>query len=974
MNGDGRQAFGNERCENDERTFSSNSSFIVSEDFCTVLYSNVDILADYKKQELFSRIQEIKPSIIALNEILPKYCSSVPSVNEYDIPGFEKFVNDKPKRGCILYVEHELNAKPCDILNETDFEESVWCEFKSPNDENVLLGCIYRSGQSSKENRQKLFQLLKHDEIKKYHKVCIMGDFNFSSVNWNGQWTNEEDNEVIENIRDAFLIQKLSRTTKHRNGQQSTMPDLILVNENNLISNIDHRAPLGLSDHEVLIFQMYVAKTKLNQEDCFKYNLRKGNYNNLRQEGRETDWSTLDDMDVNSCWSHVRDWVQSGMDRHIPKVTVKKSVNTSKTKPKWMDRKNLRQIKKKYNAFKRYLETRSGIDYQRYIIERNLSKRMIKNAKRGYETKIAYQAKSNPKNFWKYVQEKMKINTSINALKTDSGQMAVTDSEKAETLNNFFSSVFTRENLDNLPQMTKSLNLEGISLSEIRVTPMVVEAKLKNLDPSKAQGPDKIPAKILKELCKELSIPFSILFNKSLEKGRIPDDWKTADVVAIFKKGSKQDPSNYRPVSLTCVICKVLESIVRDVIVTYFNDFKIFADCQHGFRSKRSCMTQLIQVMDDLTVLTDDRKAIDIVYLDFRKAFDSVPHKRLLIKLKNYGIHGSLLDWISDFLTDRRQRVRVGSTFSSDKPVLSGIPQGSILGPVLFTIFINDLPEVISNTCKIFADDTKIYGDSENHSSIQRDLNNVQDWSNKWNLYFNVQKCKVMHIGKKNPLKDYTMGESNEPIQKCSEEKDLGVIFDSNLSFDPHIQKAISKSNQMIGLIRRSFSFMDKNMFLKLYKALIRPHIEYGNVIWYPLLKRQSSSVEKVQRRATLILPECRNMTYNERLSYLGLPSLKARRVRGDLIQTYKIFHQVDDIAFNSLFHLTKSDITRGNAGKLFVNFSKTNLRKNSFANRVIGMWNSLPTNVKLSNTINNFKSLLDADANFKNIVYDFDD
>ena len=181
----------------------------------------------------------------------------------------------------------------------------------------------------------------------------------------------------------------------------------------------------------------------------------------------------------------------------------------------------------------------------------------------------------------------------------------------------------------------------------------------------------------------------------------------------------------------------------------------------------------------------------------------------------------------------------------------------------------------------------------------------------------------------------------------------------------------------MVGLIKRTFSYIGKDnvIFLTLYKALVRPHLEYGNVIWYPLLnlKRQSASIERVQRRATKLLPECREKSYEDRLNYLRLPSLKARRERGDLIQAYKIFHQIEDIDFNSLFQLSKSEITRGNKGKMFVKFANTNLRKNSFAIRVVNKWNSLPTNIKLTDTLNSFKNLLDANI-LKKCRLDFDE
>ena len=236
----------------------------------------------------------------------------------------------------------------------------------------------------------------------------------------------------------------------------------------------------------------------------------------------------------------------------------------------------------------------------------------------------------------------------------------------------------------------------------------------------------------------------------------------------------------------------------------------------------------------------------------------------------------------------------MGDCISTEKDVASSIPQGSILGPVLFTIFINDLPGEVNSFCKIFADDTKIYDKSMNFNRFQEDLNHLQNWSDKWNLYFNVEQCKVLRVGKNNPERDYNvkMKGVNRPLQKCEEEKDLGVIFDKDLSFDTHIQKSINKANQMIGLIKRTFSYLNKDTFLKLYKAMVRSHLEYGNVIWYPRLKRQSIEIERVQRRAATLLHECTFMSYTDRLNYLHLHSLKGRRMRGDLTEVFKIFHE----------------------------------------------------------------------------------
>ena len=427
-----------------------------------------------------------------------------------------------------------------------------------------------------------------------------------------------------------------------------------------------------------------------------------------------------------------------------------------------MCQKTLRKIKKKHKLFKRYLNTKSGRDYERYIQIRNECTKMIKKARKTYEKEIAKSCKDNPKKFWRYVQERLKSKTGIGTLRKEDGSMASDDADKAEVLNKFFSSVYTREDMNNMPNLTECFYSQGQSTSDIRATKEAVQQKLKDLKPDKAQGPDTIPPRVLREVCEEISEPVCRLFNESLETGVIPQDWKTAEVTAIHKKGSKLDPGNYRPVSLTCVLCKVLESIVRDSIVSHFKDFNLYAECQHGFRKHRSCVTQLLETMERITYYFDEGEPIDVIYLDFRKAFDSVPHERLLTKMNAYGICGNILKWTRNFLQGRTQKVRVGDKFSDSAEVLSGIPQGSILGPILFTIFINDMPSSLESMCYIFADDTKILNSCQNRDAIQRDIKNLEEWSDKWNLFFNVSKCHVLHMGNNNPGTDYEMKLGNE--------------------------------------------------------------------------------------------------------------------------------------------------------------------------------------------------------------------
>ena len=934
-----------------------------------VLYTNIDGLPN-KKDELLNKVDELKPMVISLTETIPKRRDDLLD-SEYNIPGYNVFTNNK-QRGVALYIKETLNPQSVDELTKSNFDISTWAKFISKDGQTTLIGCIYKSPSSTIDNKNELLKLMKSDILTKFDNIVITGDFNFPNIFWDGSWPGKEENDFIESLQDSFLHQMVRKPTRRREGNTPHILDLVIVNNEQLISDIAHFCPIGKSDHEVLLFNLYI-EDEVEEVVDWKYNLNKGKYKDMREEFTDVNWSYINKMNVDSCWNEIKGKLKSSMSVNIPKSKLK---NGKRIKPLWMNAKAMRSIKKKHKLYKRYLQTQEGLEYQRYIIQRNLCNKIIKKTKKKYEKRIARNCKENVKSFWKYVQSKRKVNSGISPLIKEDGSVASTDYDKASTLNNFFSSVFTKENLDEIPSTTEASRSHGITLSDICITPEAVKDKLKKLNPNKAHGPDGIPSRVLKELSEQLALPLSILFNKSLQEGRVPNDWKEAEVVAIFKKGSKHDAGNYRPVSLTCIACKVMESLVRDEIVTFMRNYNLYATCQHGFRNHRSCMTQLLEVMEDFNNFIDNRDDIDVIYLDFRKAFDSVPHERLARKLQEHGFAGNVLNWIKDFLANRTQRVKVGNEYSEKGNVISGIPQGSILGPVLFTIFINDLPDNIESTCKVFADDTKIYNTPRNNDIIQRDLCKLEDWSHKWQLHFNTAKCKVLHIGKTNPEMDYKMklGDSHISISKCEQEKDLGVTFDKYLSFDVHINNAISKANKMLGLVKRSFNFLDHSTFLMLYKALIRPHLEYGNIIWYPYLKRQSAAIEKVQRRATKILSNLKNKDYNQRLKILNLPSLKARRIRGDLIQAYKIFNDVDELNPNQLFPTNPTDRTlRNSTNKIFKPHFNTKEKKNSFSYRIANRWNELPEHVKNAPTTNAFKNKLDDLRWFKDILYDHD-
>ena len=352
--------------------------------------------------------------------------------------------------------------------------------------------------------------------------------------------------------------------------------------------------------------------------------------------------------------------------------------------------------------------------------------------------------------------------------------------------------------------------------------------------------------------------------------------------------------------------------------------------------------------------------------MDFAKAFDKVPHKRLLHKLEAYGINGEVLRWIKAFLTDREQTVCVNGEKSKSAPVLSGVPQGSVLGPLLFVLYINDLPEHVKSLVYLFADDTKIAHQvvkAEDAQQIKEDLLALSKWSSTWLLQFNADKCHVLTLGNLENITHTEKYEINgEELEHVFEEKDLGVTLDFELKFEQHISLKVKKANAMMGLVRRSFSFLDKYLFRKLYITFVRPHLEYAQAVWAPHLAKHINMLENVQERATRLVDGLHNVDYPNRLQFLDLPTLAYRRARGDMIELWKHFHTYDQGTLSKSFK-PRPRVIRRHKLQLFNNKSKDGIRgiqRNSFYHRVVDVWNQLPKKVAESNSIDDFKTNLD--------------
>ena len=351
--------------------------------------------------------------------------------------------------------------------------------------------------------------------------------------------------------------------------------------------------------------------------------------------------------------------------------------------------------------------------------------------------------------------------------------------------------------------------------------------------------------------CDEIAKPLAILFNKSLEHAKIPDDWRLSNVSPIYKqKGSKSQPGNYRHVSLTSNVCKLMERVVNRALGKHLENGVLY-NSQHGFRRGRSCQTNLIEFYDKVTQWTDEGGSVDLLFLDFRKAFDKVDHNRLMVKLEAAGVRGNLWRWIKDWLSGRKQRVVVAGESSEWLPVESGVPQGTVLGGPLFDVYIDDIDLIVLLSFLIkFADDTKmakLIKSMLDSIQFQADIDRLCKWVADWAMEFNAEKCKIMHIGRNNPRNKYYM--NGVELSVTEVERDLAVWTDSTLKPSLQCSKAATNANRLLGMILKSFHYRTKQSLVPLYKSLVRPKMEFAVAAWNPFYDKDIACLEKVQRR-----------------------------------------------------------------------------------------------------------------------------
>jgi ribonucleases P/MRP protein subunit RPP40 len=507
-------------------------------------------------------------------------------------------------------------------------------------------------------------------------------------------------------------------------------------------------------------------------------------------------------------------------------------------------------------------------------------------------------------------------------------------------------------------------------LNDIEFTYEDVVKAVTNIKCKDSTGPDGLSSAFVKGIGAGIAFPLMLIYNQSFQSGKIPAIWKTAVVTPVHKKGPTCDVNNYRPISLTCVCCKLMEIIVKNRMLGYLLSNKLISSHQHGFLSKHSTSSQLLECVNDWTLAIHNKHSVDVVYIDFSKAFDTVCHSKLLYKLQTFGVNGKLLGWISDYLSGRTQCVKVGKCFSSYVDVLSGVPQGSVLGPLLFLIYINDICDIFGDflSVKLFADDVKVYVEIDGPGKteeLQKGLDRLHEWSIMWQLNLAVNKCFVLHIGYRNSNCSYKVGAVS--LADVSETVDLGVRVDSELRFNRHIHSIVLKAQQRCALIKRCFKTKDPRVLMKAFTVYVRPIIEYCSVVWNPQYQCYVKQIESVQKRFTKYLVNMKHLSYHERLIKLQIDSLATRRLKSDLCTVYSILHGCIAVDMADFFVLSKS-VTRGHSWKLCKNHCSVNCRSHFLTNRCIDVWNALEEDIVSAPSLKAFKRKI-ARLDFNNVL-----
>lgn len=789
----------------------------------------------------------------------------------------------------------------------------------------------------------------------------ITGDFNFPSIDWVA--LNSPDDCINRPFLD-FAIERGFCQCVDFATRGGHVLDIVLTDDDELMTAVKPEEPIGNSDHLIVQFSMSLRlRSAIDAgRTSNELNWAKADFDAMNLHLSNYDWQSLLLYNPNalSLWSGFVTVMRTAIERYVPRFKCLKAGRKTK---RTLYPPQLRKLRAQKCRIWRQLRHNPCDDSARTQYKACVREWKMQTRECDRRAEMHVIESNNLGSFYKYVNRRISYRSGIGALIDGAGNVVECDEEKANIFNKYFASVGTVDN-NVLPSCRKVVS-GNTTLATIEFSSSNVKQAINKLRPNLSSGPDGLPPLLFKRLKHCLAGPLAMIYTQMLSVAAVPDEWKQAIITPVFKKGAAGCVSNYRPISLTCVASKIMERVIAHQMYSYFSDNCILHKAQHGFVKGHSTCTNLLESMNDWTRSLSGRRGVTVAYIDFSRAFDSVSQKKLIeSRLTSYGIAGNLLDWLRNFLCGRTHQTKVGSALSEIANLLSGVIQGSGIGPLMFLAYINDLIEIMEKSgviIKLFADDAKVYieiVDIEDVEKLQRALNLLVEWAAVWQLKIAINKCFVLNIGKI-PQSVLAL-DTSYCIDNCvlpivSSCRDLGVVVSHDLSPREHINAIVLKAQQRANLILRCFVCNDTSVLLRAYLTYVRPILEYNSVVWSPNLKCEIDALERVQRRFTKRLRGMNALSYTERLAKLELLTLELRRLHNDLVVCYRIVFGLIDLPLGDFFTLNQTGSTRGHRFKLYKP-RVDGARNVFFCNRVINVWNSLPVDIVDFGSLNKFK------------------
>ena len=917
--------------------------------------------------------------------------------NQYDaevfIESYQLFRQDRPTRnnkrgrhvgGVALYILESWGPDAVPVLQFSNDATDILC-VNVPS-RNVFIGIIYRqpdnSSQGHPSTNKELSEVL--DKLNEAltnlpsptPDIIIMGDFNLPHVlpdTWKNGLTkpgisseNDESQMInsIQNIVDEYFLEQLIDLPTHKDGN---ILDLLFTNNTEILHSFSCDETTNSDHHLVNCKTNYIHK-QVNDQTHTRSTSE--TFEDLNFFSDDVNWEKISEELSAYNWDkefHKSDNHSSMIDKfcEICYTVCKKYVPIKKPKSSYNNkiriprhRKNLMRrrtkIKKQMKQNKIPKRRRTKLKHELIEIEMALQSDYCSQRKKQEEQAVSA-IKTNSKHFFSYAKKFSTTRQGIGPLTGPNSEPVSCPQKMAEMLSNQYASVWTTpsdtltNNINNNPQTP--------TLADIDFTPENLEEAIDELTNNASPGPDKYPAILLKRCKTCLSYPLFLIWRKSVDTTEINHHQKSANIIPIYKGGNKGIPKNYRPIALTSHLIKIFEKVVRNAIVSYLEKYNLFNTTQHGFRFGRSCLSQLLAHYDRITKLMEEGHDVDIIYVDFAKAFDKVDINITMNKIQALGINGRLAEWIHCFLTQRKQQVVVNSAKSSAREVISGVPQGSVLGPLIFLILIGDIDKNIATSfLSSFADDTRIGREVDcetDAESLQCDLNSVYDWCRENNMSFNSDKFEFMsYLSNANNAEFHNpiyLDNNGKHIKQKEHVKDLGVYMSSSGSFRYHVDHTTTKARQLCGWILRTFATRAVFPMLTLYKSLVLPHLDYCSQLWCPINTGEIAKMETIQRTFIRKIPSVRKLSYWEQLNHLKLFSLQRRRERYRIIYLWKIMeNHVPQIGeLKAINHKRNGRLCYMPSVKSSASARIKTIRHGSFSIHAPQLFNSLPKDIR---------------------------